>query len=62
MTFKTWTDLISGVTQVLVLGPLLFSICLNALSFYLQEIDICNFADPTNVYACNEILESIWIN
>ena len=32
-TFSTWTDLINGVPQRSVLGPLIFNIILNGLFF-----------------------------
>ena len=42
----------------MIVGPLLFNIFLNDL-FFLQEINICNFAGDTTLFACNETLESV---
>ena len=58
-TFSTWTDLISGVPQGSVLGLLLFNIYLNELFFFLQDINICNFADDTTPFICDETLERV---
>ena len=52
------TDVISGVPQRLVLGCLLFNIYLNDF-FFLQDINICNLAEDTTPFLCNEILESV---
>ena len=54
-----YTDLISGVPERSVRGPLLFYIYLNDLFFFLQDINICNFADDTTPFVCNKTLESV---
>ena len=58
-TFSICTDLISGVRQGLVLGSLLFKIHLNYLFFFLQYINMCNFADDMTPFVRNEALESV---
>ena len=56
-SFSTWKELLCGVPQGSVLGPILFNIYLNDL-FY-QLVDVCNFADDTTLYACDTKLENI---
>ena len=56
-SFSTWKQLLSGVPQGSVLGPILFNIYLNDLFYIL--FDVCNFADDTTLYACDMKLENV---
>ena len=56
-TFSSWTQLLQGVPQGSVLGPILFNIYINDIFFALKRVDICNFADDTTPYVCDSNLK-----
>ena len=57
--FSSWEDLLQGVPQGSVFGPPFFNICLSVL-FYLTEFtEVCNFANDTTFFACEEDLNSL---
>ena len=51
-TFSSWSELLKGVPQGSVLGPLLFNIYLNDL-FFILTCEACNFADDTTPFVSN---------
>ena len=54
-SFSNWTELLLGVPQGSVLGPLLYQ-----WSFYVTELtSICNYADDTTFHACDSDICSL---
>ena len=48
-SFSSWEELIKGLPQ----GPILFNLYLNDF-FYLSDfMEVCNFADDTTFYTCD---------
>ena len=51
-----WLEIILGIQQESILGPILFNVFINDLLLFIKETDICNFADDTSLHACGKDL------
>ena len=57
--FSSWSEILLGVPQGSILGPLLFNIYLNDLFFINIESDLCNFADDNTLHLCDLSLDAL---
>ena len=58
-SFSEWERIIAGVPQGSILGPLRFRIFINDIFLYIENSDLCNYADNSILYASGESLPII---
>ena len=60
-SYSSWYNIIRGVPQGSILGPLLFNIFLNDLFLFIERTNICNFADDNTIYSCGKVYKIFWM-
>ena len=57
--YSSWKEIISGVLQGSILGPLFFNTQLCDLFFIIEKFDIVNFADDNRPYVAGNNISSV---
>ena len=60
--YGDWANVIRGIPQGSILGPLLFNIFINGIFLVVEKTDICNFADDNTLYSHGSNLSLILNN
>ena len=57
--YSSWTEILYGVPQGSILGPLLFNIFICDLFLITDDFEMANYVDDTTPYACGKGITSV---
>ena len=58
-SYSTWENILFGVHQSSILGPILFNIFLSDLFLIVDDIDIANYADDNAIFKEHENIDDL---
>ena len=61
-SYSVWSDVKRGIPQGYILGPLFFNVFINNLFMFIENCEICNFANENTLYSSGIELSSILEN
>ena len=57
--YSSWKEILKGVPQGSVLGPLLFNIFIYDLFFFVEKSEVCNYADDNSLTVADICVDTI---